>query len=71
MLVCLGSPHDLMGMQVIFLKAVASSPLSARLQAASLDDPAAVSPTMHIYCASAQPWGQPLDDLPHFAKMPG
>ena len=41
------------------------------VRAASLDDPAAVSPTMHIYCASAQPWGKPLDDLPHFAKMPG
>ena len=41
------------------------------VRAASLDDPAAVSPTMHIYCDSAQPWGKPLDDLPHFAKMPG
>ena len=40
------------------------------VRAASLDDPAAVSPTMHIYCASAQPGGKPLDDLPHFAKMP-
>lgn len=41
------------------------------VRAASLDDPAVVSPTMHIYCDSAQPWGRPLDDLPHFAKMPG
>lgn len=41
------------------------------VRAASLDDPAAVSPTMHIYCDSAQPWGKPLDDLPHFGKMPG
>ena len=41
------------------------------VRAASLNDPAAVSPTMHIYCDSAQPWGKPLDDLPHFGKMPG
>lgn len=41
------------------------------VRAASLDNPAAVSPTMHIYCDSAQPWGRPLDDLPHFGKMPG
>lgn len=41
------------------------------VRAASLDNPVSVSPTMHIYCDSAQPWGRPLDDLPHFAKMPG
>ncbi len=41
------------------------------IRVASLDDPAKVSPTMHIYCHSAQPWGRPLDGLPQFAKMPG
>jgi len=41
------------------------------VRAASLDDPSAVTPGMHIYCDSAQPWGLPEDGLPRFAKLPG
>lgn len=41
------------------------------IRAASLDDPAQVTPSMHVYCDSALPWNQPQDSLPHFGKMPG
>ncbi|MEY2633220.1 MAG: hypothetical protein RIR00_1874 [Pseudomonadota bacterium] len=38
---------------------------------ASLDAPEQVTPTLHIYCDSAQPWDKPEDGLPRFATMPG
>jgi hypothetical protein len=41
------------------------------VRAASLDAPEAVTPTMHIYCDSAQPWDSARDDLPRFGKLPG
>ncbi len=41
------------------------------VRAASLDQPASIAPTMHIYCDSAQPWGDWQDGLPHFPKLPG
>lgn len=41
------------------------------VRATSLDEPARVSPTMHVYCDSAQPWGDWSDGLPHFPKLPG
>lgn len=41
------------------------------IRAVSLDEPARVAPTMHIYCASAQPWGDWPDGLPHFPGLPG
>lgn len=41
------------------------------VRAASLDQPARIAPTMHIYCDSAQPWGDWQDGLPHFPKLPG
>lgn len=41
------------------------------VRAASLDEPALVSPSLHVYCDSAQPWDQSGDDLPRFGKMPG
>ena len=41
------------------------------VRAASLDNPAAVTPGMHIYCDSAQPWALPDDGLPRFGKLPG
>lgn len=40
------------------------------VRAASLDDSSWVKPSAHIYCASAQPWGQSIDDLARFAHMP-
>lgn len=40
------------------------------VRATSLDDPARVTPTMHIYCASAQPWDQAQDGLPRFPQLP-
>ncbi len=41
------------------------------LRTVSLDDPAAVTPTVHVYCASAQPWDTHPDGLPAFPRMPG
>jgi len=41
------------------------------VRAASLDNPASVTPGMHIYCDSAQAWALPDDGLPRFAKLPG
>ena len=38
---------------------------------ASLDEPARIQPSMHIYCASAQPWGECRDELPRYPKLPG
>ena len=41
------------------------------LRAASLDDPSQITPSMHVYCDSAQPWDKLADDgLPRFGKMP-
>lgn len=40
------------------------------VRAASLDDPALVSPSLHVYCDSAQPWDPSGDALPRFGKMP-
>lgn len=41
------------------------------LRVVSLDDPAVVTPTAHVYCASAQPWDTHPDGLPAFPRMPG
>jgi len=41
------------------------------IRVVSLDEPAALTPTMHIYCDSAQPWDLPGDGLPRFGRMPG
>ena len=41
------------------------------IRATSLDNPAQVTSSLHIYCDSAQPWGLPEDGLPHFGKLPG
>lgn len=42
------------------------------VRAASLDEPGLVSPSLHVYCDSAQPWDHQSDDgLPRFGKMPG
>lgn len=41
------------------------------IRAASLDEPARIQPTMHIYCDSAQPWGECRDGLPRYPKLPG
>lgn len=40
------------------------------VRAASLDDSSWVKPSAHIYCASAQPWDQSVDDLARFDRMP-
>jgi hypothetical protein len=37
----------------------------------SLDNPSQVTPSMHIFMASAQPWDKPADGLPQFPGMPG
>lgn len=49
---------------------VASMPELKFVRATSLDDPALVKPTMHIYCNRGQPWGEWRDDLPHYAELP-
>ena len=41
------------------------------VRAVSLDNPADIAPTMHIYCDSAQAWDRSDDGLPRFPKMPG
>ena len=39
--------------------------------AGTLDDPAQFTPTMELYCSSAQPWTQAGGERTKFAKMPG
>ncbi len=41
------------------------------LLAGTLDDPSWVTPTMQIYCDSAQPWVSLGGELQSFPKMPG
>jgi len=41
------------------------------VRATSLENPSLVSPSMHIYCDSAQPWALSMDSLPHFGRLPG
>jgi hypothetical protein len=38
--------------------------------AGTLDDPAAYTPAMEIYCSSAQPWVHAGGERPRFPKMP-
>lgn len=40
------------------------------VRAVSLDEPGAVTPALHVYCDSAQPWDRPADALPKYGKMP-
>ena len=40
------------------------------IKAASLDDPSWLTPSMHIYTDSAQPWTDLSDDLPKFGASP-
>ncbi|WP_297366748.1 GFA family protein [Acidocella sp.] len=37
----------------------------------NLDEPARVTPQMHIFTASAQPWATIPPDMPQFPGMPG
>lgn len=53
------------------LTEVAVMPELQFVRAASLDEPGRIVPSMHIYCDSAQPWGQWEDGLPHFPRLPG
>ena len=39
--------------------------------AGTLDDPAAYTPSVEIYCSSAQPWFHADTARKRFAKMPG
>ena len=39
--------------------------------AGTLDDPAAYTPSVEIYCSSAQPWFHADTERKRFAKMPG
>lgn len=50
---------------------VAVMPDLMMVKTMSLDDPSAVAPAMHVYCASAAAWDQPDDRLPRIAGMPG
>ena len=40
------------------------------LLAGTLDDPAKFTPTMDVYCSSAQPWVHASGERTQFAKMP-
>lgn len=40
------------------------------IKAGSLDDPSWLTPTVNIWCDSAQPWASGIGDLPNFAKEP-
>ena len=41
------------------------------IKAGTLDDTSWLSPSMELYCASAQPWVGLKGDLKRFARMPG
>ena len=53
------------------LSELSASPAMTVLKAASLDDPSWLTPAMHIWTASGQPWAETSPDLPKFAKNPG
>ncbi len=49
---------------------LAANPGIVAVKAATLDNPSIVSPQMHIWTASAQPWAE-TGELPTFEKSPG
>ena len=53
------------------LSELSASPAMTVLKAASLDDPSWLTPAMHIWTASGQPWAETSPDSPKFAKDPG
>ncbi len=53
------------------LSELSASSAMTVLKAASLDDPSWLTPAMHIWTASGQPWAETSPDLPKFAKNPG
>ena len=53
------------------LSELSVNPAMTVLKAATLDDPSWLSPAMHIWTASGQPWAETSPDLPKFAKSPG
>ena len=52
------------GTQILFW--TADEPALVDLNLASLDDPAAIVPTYHIWTASRIPWFETTDDLPRY-----
>jgi len=55
----------------LFTKDVGAFPGVVMIAVGSLDDPSAVTPNMHIFTASAQPWASIPAGMPSFPGMPG
>jgi len=55
----------------LFFRNEATLPGLIDVQLATLDDPAALAPTIHVQCAERLPWMEELNDLPGFARYPG
>ena len=52
-----------------FLMKVDHQPETVDFSVGTLDDPGAVSPAYHIFCASRVGWFDPADDLPRHEKF--
>lgn len=55
----------------LFTNNVGAFPGVTMIAVGSLDDPSKVTPGMHIFTSSAQPWATIPADMAQFAKMPG
>ena len=47
-----------------------SAPGITAIKAGTLDDGSALTPVMHVWCDSAQPWSSIPSDMPRFAQQP-
>ena len=52
-----------------FLMKVDHQPETVDFSVATLDNPAAIVPGFHIFCASRVPWFEPKDELPRHEKF--
>ena len=55
----------------LFFRNDATLPGLIDVQLATLDDPGANPPAIHVQCAERLPWMENLADLPAFARYPG
>ena len=55
----------------LFFRNAKTLPGLVDIQSATLDDPAANPPMLHVQCAERLPWMTGLGDLPEFDRYPG
>jgi hypothetical protein len=55
----------------LFTNKAGAMPGVTFLAVGNLDEPGKITPSMHIFTASAQPWATIPADMPHFPGLPG